>query len=183
MKRNDVYEAVDTANLTPLSELSNFKIVSDDPDVRGWDVLASDNKKIGTVEELMVDSDARRVAYLAVRLTGSGMNKSGHVLIPVESVWLDRNQKVYLDSTGSSDLGSLTEYDMSSYNQAGNYDRSADRLGNEREARVTLSEEALAVNKRQVQGEQMVEADVRRERAEVHRTGDVNEVEAGKRRR
>jgi uncharacterized protein (TIGR02271 family) len=50
------------------------------------------------------------------------------------------------------------------------------------EKRVVPKEE-LVVKKQEVQGEELVEADVRRERAEVHKSGNVNEVGSEKRRR
>jgi uncharacterized protein (TIGR02271 family) len=162
MNRTGTYEAIDTTNLMPLSRMDDFKIASNDPDVRGWDVLANDDKKIGTVEDMLVDRTAREVRYLAVSrdrglfsaLTGGG---SGYVLIPVSDVRLDRDRKVYLDSLGSSEIGSMQEYDLDSFSrsegftQTGTRDRlSSDRLDTEREARLTVSEEELAVGKRTV---------------------------------
>jgi uncharacterized protein (TIGR02271 family) len=164
MNRTGTYEAIDTTNLTPLSRMDDFQVSSNDPDVRGWDVLANDDKKIGKVEDMLVDRTAREVRYLAVRregglfsaLTGGG---SGYVLIPVGEVRLDRDRKVYLDSLGSSEIGSMQEYDLDSFSrsegfaQSGTSDRlSSDRLNTDtqREARVTVSEEELAVGKRTV---------------------------------
>jgi uncharacterized protein (TIGR02271 family) len=169
MNRTGTYEAIDTTNLTPLSRMGDFQVSSNDPDVRGWDVLANDDKKIGTVEDMLVDRTAREVRYLAVRragglfsaLTGGG---SGYVLIPVGEVRLDRDGKVYLDSMGSSEIGSMQEYDLDSFSrsesfaQTGTSDRlSSDRLSSdrlnadtERDARITVSEEELSVGKRTV---------------------------------
>jgi len=158
MKRTDVYEAIDTTNLTPLSRMEDFQVASDNPDVRGWDVVANDGKKIGKVEDLLVDRGARDVRYLAVsrdRGLFSGLQGgSGHVLIPVEDVRLDRDRQVYLDSLGSSDIGSLQDYDLQSLSRSEGFAQgqvgTRDRLDTEREARVTVSEEELAVNKRTV---------------------------------
>ena len=161
MNRTSTYEAIDTTNLTPLSRMDDFQVSSNDPDVRGWDVLANDNKRIGKVEDMLVDRTSREVRYLAVSrdrglfsaLTGG----SGYVLIPVSDVRLDRDRKVYLDSLGSSEIGSMQDYDLDSFSrsegfaQTGTRDRlSSDRLNTEREARLTVSEEELAVGKRTV---------------------------------
>jgi len=163
MNRTDT--AIDTSNLVLLSRMTDFQVAGDNPDVRGWDVLANDDKRIGKVEDMLVDRNAREVRYLAVNrdrglfasLMGGG---SGYVLIPVEDVRLDRSGKVYLDALGSSEIGSMQEYDLESFNrseglaQGGTSDRlRSDRLTTDtaqREARVTVSEEELAVGKRTV---------------------------------
>jgi uncharacterized protein (TIGR02271 family) len=269
MKRTGTYEAIDTTSLTPLSRMQDFQIGGDSPDVRGWDVLANDGKKIGKVEDMLVDRNGREVRYLAVgrdrglfsTLMG---DSSGYVLIPVEDVRLYRDGKVYLDSLGSSEIGSMQEYDLESFNRSEGFAQggASDRLNTgtaQREARVTVSEEELAVGKRtvssgevgvqkrvetehvreavpvmreevtverrpvtgtgttaeirddeirvpltqeevvvqkrvvpkeelvikkhQVQGEQVVEDDVRKERAEVVHTGDVKNLDDQTRRR
>ena len=158
MNRTGTYEAIDTTNLIPLSRMDDFKIASNDPDVRGWDVFANDNKKIGKVEDMLVDRTAREVRYLAVNrdrglfsaLTGG----SGYVLIPVSDVRLDRDRKVYLDSLGSSEIGSMQDYDLDSFSRSEGFAQTGtrDRLNTdtEREARLTVSEEELAVGKRTV---------------------------------
>jgi uncharacterized protein (TIGR02271 family) len=164
MKRTSTYEAVDTASLMPLSQMNDFKVAGDNPDVRGWDVFASDDKKIGRVDDLLVDRNGTDVRYLVVDLDrgllASLSGRSGHVLVPVGEVRLDRNSKVYLDSLASSEANSLQSYDLESFRgSAGSYqggmesrtnERRAEGMGNEREARVTVSEEELAVGKRTV---------------------------------
>jgi uncharacterized protein (TIGR02271 family) len=263
MKSSDVYgnrtgtgtmENVDTANLMPLSRMDDFKVAEDDKDVRGWSVIARDGERIGKVDDLLVDTNARRVRYLGVDLDRGLLSggHSGHVLVPIESVRLDRNDKVLLDSVGRGEVMSLPTYDASMFgrSQAFAGERTTRRdLETDREARLTLSEEELALGKRpvaagevgvskhvetqhvreavpvmreevtverrpvtgtstdarieegeihvpltqeevlvekrvvpkeevvikkhQVQGEQVVEDEIRRERAEVHRTGDA----------
>lgn len=120
MRRNDVNEAIDTSNLRPLSAMDDYKVSSNDPDVRGWDVMASDGKKIGEVDDLLVDASARRVAYLSVNVDRrllSGGGHSGHVMIPVEDVRLDR-QNVYIDSVASTGLSSLHSFDAGSFSRS-----------------------------------------------------------------
>lgn len=263
MKNHDVYgnrtgtgtmEAVDTSNLMPLSRMDDFKVADGDKDVRGWTVIARDGERIGKVDDLLVDATARRVRYLGVDLDRGLLSggHSGHVLVPIESVRLDRNDKVMLDSVGRNEVLSLPVYDVNAFSRSQAFagERTTRRdLDTDREARLTLSEEELAVGKRpvaagevgvtkhveakhvreavpvmreevtverrpvtgtsvntrieegeihvpltqeevivekrvvpkeelvikkhQVQGEQVVEDEIRRERAEVHRTGDA----------
>lgn len=267
MKNTDVYnqrtgtgtmESFDTSNLMPLSRMDDFKVADDDQDVRGWTVIARDGERIGKVDDLLVDTTAQRVRFLGVDLDRGLLSggHSGHVLVPIENVRLDRNDKVLLDSVGRNEVMSLPVYDASSFNRSQAVsgergERTTRRdLDTDREARLTLSEEELALGKRavaagevgvsktvetqhvretvpvmreevtverrpvtgavgtearieageihvpltqeevivekrvvpkeelvikkhQVQGEQVVEDDIRRERAEVHRTGDA----------
>lgn len=56
----------DNKHLFRLGELDDYKVASDNPDVRGWDLLDRDNQKVGTVNELIVDLDRRKVRYLDV---------------------------------------------------------------------------------------------------------------------
>ncbi len=51
-----------------LSELSDYKIKSGYPDVRGWDVKDFDNRVIGKVDNLLVNKESERVVYLDVEV-------------------------------------------------------------------------------------------------------------------
>ncbi|HSK81301.1 MAG TPA: PRC and DUF2382 domain-containing protein [Thermoanaerobaculia bacterium] len=173
----------DLSGLSPLSSLNDFEVSDNDSDVRGWDVVASDGRKIGDVEELLVDTAARRVRYLVVDVDSSlrsGAGQSGHVLIPVEGVRLDdRSNKVLVSSVGSTNLSSLSAYD-SSLLQRGSASRGTETSARQRfdreegEAHLTLSEEELAVGKRresagEVQVQKRVETEHVRESVPVMR--------------
>ncbi len=54
-----------------LHELSDFKVDSDDPDVRGWPVKDVDNKVVGKVDNLLVSKEKKRVVYLDVEVDES----------------------------------------------------------------------------------------------------------------
>jgi hypothetical protein len=54
--------------IVPLKDLHNHKITSGDPDVRGWDVIAADGRKIGKVDDLLVDAGTAQVRLLEVDL-------------------------------------------------------------------------------------------------------------------
>jgi uncharacterized protein (TIGR02271 family) len=158
--RNDVYGAIDTANLKPLSRLDDFRVAEYDQDVRGWDVVARDGKKIGNVDDLLVDTTARKVRYLGVDLDRglfaslfSG-GQSGHVLVPIEEVEI-RGSQVLVNSVASSEASSLPAYDFDTFSQTHNFQSQGvgmqgRTLDTEREARMTLAEEELAVGKRRV---------------------------------
>ncbi len=86
--------------LMPLHEMKKFRVSKDEPDIRGWEVVTSDHKKIGKVHELIVDTLAMKVRYLVVDVDGSILStkKNSHVLIPIAGAQLDDNDnRVYLD--------------------------------------------------------------------------------------
>ncbi len=169
--------------VVPLDQLDDFKVADGEPDVRGWEVIAADGKKIGEVENLLVDTDAMKVRYLDVELDGGmlGLGNDRHVLLPIGHARLDRDDdRVLVDGMRSTELGTLPEY-------SGRLDRGSEDTLRQRfdggytagattgetrgfyeheaydqnkfygarrevgdEARLTLSEEELAVGKREV---------------------------------
>lgn len=54
-----------------LHELSDFKVDSHDPDVRGWPVKDADNRVVGKVDNLLVSKEKKRVVYLDVEVDTS----------------------------------------------------------------------------------------------------------------
>jgi PRC-barrel domain protein len=56
------------SHIAPLKDLKDYKVAKDDPDVRGWTVTGRDGRKIGEVNDLLVDTVAMRVRYLDVEL-------------------------------------------------------------------------------------------------------------------
>ncbi|HEV2856039.1 MAG TPA: PRC-barrel domain-containing protein [Thermoanaerobaculia bacterium] len=80
-------EAVPGTAVKPLSHLHNYRISQGDPDVRGWEVFGADGRKMGQVDDLLVDTEALRVRYLDVCLdlnlfeeragTGAGTERLG----------------------------------------------------------------------------------------------------------
>lgn len=102
-----------------LNELSDYKVKSEDPDVRGWEVKDVDNRVIGKVDNLLVNKNTERVVYLDIEVDKSiieanhepyrssasegvheFMNKDGedHIIIPVDLVKVNEDDKfVYTD--------------------------------------------------------------------------------------
>ena len=106
-------------NLYYLNELSDWKVDSDDPDVRGWKVKDKDNRVVGKVDNLLVSKSKEKVVYLDVEVDTSiieanhkpygqsasadvheFVNKDGenHLIIPIGHARLNENEKyVYTD--------------------------------------------------------------------------------------
>lgn len=106
----------DLDRVVPLDQLDDFKVADGDPDVRGWEVVASDGRKIGEVDQLLVDTAAMKVRYLDVDVdndlvAGSSDTSDRHVLIPIGYARLDEgSDRVIVDQLASSDIIGLPEY-------------------------------------------------------------------------
>jgi hypothetical protein len=86
----------DDAWVTPgmlmhLSEMRGFTLPDPLPDVRGWKVALPDGRRVGTVEDLMVDTDALEIRYVEVKVDHDvlGADEDGWVLVPVGAARLD----------------------------------------------------------------------------------------------
>jgi uncharacterized protein (TIGR02271 family) len=107
---------MDNANMdriVPLDNLPDFHVASGDPDVRGWEVCGSDGKKIGEVDQLLIDTEAMKVRYLDVDVDDSLLAGSNdrHVLIPIGYARLDiDDDRIIVDQLQSSQVSTLPEY-------------------------------------------------------------------------
>jgi uncharacterized protein (TIGR02271 family) len=101
--------------VVPLDQLDDFKVAEGDPDVRGWEVVSSDGRKIGDVDTLLVDTAAMKVRYLDVDveddlLEGSN-DQDRHILIPIGYARLDQDDdRIFVDTLNSSDIRTLPAY-------------------------------------------------------------------------
>lgn len=50
----------------PLSRLDDWELVDDDQDIRGWPVQDRDGNRLGTVRELIVDTDTEQVEVIVL---------------------------------------------------------------------------------------------------------------------
>jgi photosynthetic reaction center H subunit len=93
------------SRLARISELSDYEVADHHPDVRGWDVVASDGHKIGDVKDLVADTAAMKVRYLDVELDNDHRrnDEESRVLIPIEHAQLiEDDDVVRLDAVASS---------------------------------------------------------------------------------
>jgi PRC-barrel domain len=91
---------------------SDFEIVKGEPDIRGWDVKSNDRRKIGEVEELILDAREKKVRYMVVDLDDNEL-KVHHrkVLIPIGLAELDqREDDVLIPRISPQQFLQLPEY-------------------------------------------------------------------------
>jgi uncharacterized protein (TIGR02271 family) len=171
----------DMDRVVPIDELSDYKVADGDPDVRGWDVVSADGRRIGEIKNLLVDQTAMKVRYLDMKVDTDLLrdeDRDRHALIPVGFARLERDEKnVVVDELKSQDVATLPEYGSERLTRdyeskvRQRWDRSYETdttgaqdfyahegyddsrfYGRERsggEERMTLSEEQLAIGKRQ----------------------------------
>ena len=92
---------------------SDFEIVGDERDIRGWDVKTADGKKIGEVEELIIDAQQRKVRYMVVDLDDNDIDlEDRKVLVPIGIANLhEKDDDVILPNVDAAQLSALPEYE------------------------------------------------------------------------
>jgi uncharacterized protein (TIGR02271 family) len=108
--------------LTPLSKLDDYKLVDEKQDVRGWPVQDAAGAQLGKVEDLIVDTEERRVSTLRL---------DAGIWVPVKDVTLGDGVVVFEGEGAGAAPG-----------------RAA---GTEDEVRLPVLEEQLQVSKREVE--------------------------------
>jgi sporulation protein YlmC with PRC-barrel domain len=100
-------------SIVPLDQLDDFEIAEGDPDVRGWNVLSSDGRKIGEVDNLLVDTKVMKVRYLDVDVEDDLLSddEERHILIPIGYARLDEDDdQIVVDGLHSANLREIPAY-------------------------------------------------------------------------
>jgi sporulation protein YlmC with PRC-barrel domain len=74
-----------STSVRPLTEVPALRVADPERDVRGWDVLDRDGRRLGTVADLLVDIDRLRADTLLVSLT-SADPESAMVVVPLHGL-------------------------------------------------------------------------------------------------
>ena len=95
---------------------SNFEITKGDPDIRGWDVRYRNGEKIGSVEELVFDTKAKKVRYMIVDLDENELRlEDRKILVPIGFAELDKgNDDVLIPNVSIDQICSLPDYNRNS---------------------------------------------------------------------
>jgi sporulation protein YlmC with PRC-barrel domain len=91
---------------------SKFEIVKGEPDIRGWDVRYRNGEKIGSVEELILDTNEKKVRYMVVDLDENELRlEHRKILIPIGFAELDgRSDDVLIPNVSVDQLCNLPDY-------------------------------------------------------------------------
>jgi len=113
-------ETHDNHRTTYLQNLkgSDFEIADDQPDITGWEITDSLGNELGEVEDLIFDSNARKVRYIVASLEIDGglitdtQEDSRLVLIPIGIVDLDEeDDEVIVPEASAAFLATLPRYE------------------------------------------------------------------------
>ena len=104
--------ALERDRVAPLDELDDYKVADGNPDVRGWEVLGSDGQRIGEVDELLVDTVARKVRYLDVKVSNQVLNtgEDRHILIPIGYARLEHDDQIFVEALSASTIAMIPAY-------------------------------------------------------------------------
>lgn len=104
------HDAAGTSGAESLDRLGDYKVADGFPDPRGWEVRTTEGRRIGKVDDLLVDRQAMRVKYLDVELDRDVAQRRGddrHVRIPVGAARLDDARDDVVVDLARAGLGSL----------------------------------------------------------------------------
>lgn len=102
-----------TTYLEELSE-SDFEVADHQPDITGWEILDSAGNELGEVEDLIFDSDARKVRYVVANLELYTNDEEDFrlVLIPIGIVSIhEKEDEVIVPEAAALVLATLPEYE------------------------------------------------------------------------
>ena len=102
-----------TRTIAKLKDLDNYEVADHEPDIRGWDVMSTDGRRIGEVEDLIVDTAAMKVRYMNVELDNDyrASDANRQILIPVGHAQLhDNDDNVVVDGLKATDVRAVPAY-------------------------------------------------------------------------
>ena len=100
------------SRLAHLNDLDDYKVADGEPDIRGWAVKTADGRKIGEVEDLVVDFQAMKVRYMEVELDRKqlGLDEDRHVLLPIGTARLNDDDDVVVVGQDATAVAGLPTY-------------------------------------------------------------------------
>ena len=169
---HDTNPGTGAARLARLEDLKDYEIADGQPDIRGWEVRTADGKVVGRVDSLIADTAAMEVRFIEVEANRNvlGTARDEHILVPIGAAQLnDDDDSVRIDRLPATGWSNAPRFGRTAL--TGEHDRQlrdyylggAPRdpqehsrfFGKRRKGPgdakyLTLSEERLAVGKREV---------------------------------
>lgn len=98
---------------------SDFEVMDGDPEIQGWDVKDKEGRNIGEVDDLLFDTQSRKIRYLVLDLDFDELEadvEDRKVLIPVGAAILHKDDdEVLLTDVTDEQLMTLPEYDEDNF--------------------------------------------------------------------
>jgi len=139
----------DARGLVPLDD-TNLDVAEGYTDIRGFAAYLPDGRKIGEVDELLVDPAARRVAFITLDLDDDGpdLGRDADARVAIEHVEIDTpSRRVLIASAGVGALGLGGDATPAGATRGGLFADSARRDTGVAEERMTLAKEELDLRK------------------------------------
>jgi sporulation protein YlmC with PRC-barrel domain len=132
-------------NLYYLNDLSDYKVADGYPDVRGWEVVDAEGRRVGNVDGLLVNKNRERVIYLDVEVNKDVIeeghrpfatpdkkgvhefiNKDGedHVIVPIGVASIDEDN----NRVCTNEINRETFAKTKRFNRGSDIDRSAELI-------------------------------------------------------
>ncbi len=107
----------ETSTLMHLSDMDDFEIADGEPDIRGWHVKSMDGRKIGEVDDLLVDTQLMKVRYMEVSLDDDlgTDDQHRHAVLPIGSARVDDDEDEVVVNVRADDLRGLPPYTRDSF--------------------------------------------------------------------
>ncbi|MFL5381624.1 MAG: DUF2382 domain-containing protein [Longimicrobiaceae bacterium] len=140
----------DARGLVPLDEAGDLEVAEGYTDIRGFDAYLPDGRKIGEVDELLVDRAARRVAAITLDLDDDGpdLGRDADTRVAIEHVEIDTpSRRVLIRSEGVGALGVTGGAAAAGTTRGGLFADTTGRGTGEAEERMTLAKEELDLRK------------------------------------
>jgi uncharacterized protein (TIGR02271 family) len=153
---------IQTHGLRRLKDLPDLDVAEQDPDVRGWVVTSGHGEYIGSVDDLIVDTNVMNVRYLEVDLDRTLLSEgeTRHVLVPIQGAQFDRTMKSVILTRPASDIVQLPAYTAEFGDEAVSNPVTSSTASSDQPSgtRLTRAEEELRVGKRRVETGEVVVA-------------------------
>ena len=113
--------------LMHLKDADDLQVAEGEPDIRGWDLRTMDGQRIGTVEDLVIDTEVMRVRYIEgkLELAEGGTDTERSVLIPIADARLDEDEDDVLVDYSSLAARQMPTHDRQSLPLLPEQDRDA----------------------------------------------------------
>jgi sporulation protein YlmC with PRC-barrel domain len=86
--------------LLHLRDMKGFVIADPVPDIRGWEVMLRDARRVGRVDDVIVDTKDLEAKYLEVKVDHEvmGASEDSWVLVPISAAHIrDKDDRVVID--------------------------------------------------------------------------------------
>jgi uncharacterized protein (TIGR02271 family) len=141
----------DARGLVPLDELDDLEVAEGYTDIRGFEAYLPDGRKIGEVDELLVDTAARRVAAITLDLDDDApdLGRDADTRVAIEHVEIDTpSRRVLITSAGVGALGLGGDTAAAAgAARGGLFEDTSRRDAGGTEERMTLAKEELDLRK------------------------------------